>query len=288
MPEGSSLINFGDLGKPATALIEKVSEALGGAFKPFQIKRVAKAEAKAEIIRAQGQIEVTELNKRALARFMGEEAKKQENIEAITRQAIPQLDDEATPQDMEDDWVTNFFDKCRIASDKEMQVLWARVLAGEANAKGTFAKRTVNLLAELDKSDARLFTALCGFVWVVEDVVPLIYDDEHSIYNEAGIDFQSIKHLESIGLISFGSLAGYQRRGFSSRVTTYYFGQPLIADFRQPKENRFSIGKVLLTQSGKQLARICHARPVQGFLEYIVDKWNKNGLILSSPYPRAT
>ena len=35
---------------------------------------------------------------------------------------------------MEEDWIANFFDKCRIVSDSEMQSLWARVLAGEANA----------------------------------------------------------------------------------------------------------------------------------------------------------
>ncbi|MCH7591263.1 MAG: DUF2806 domain-containing protein [Planctomycetes bacterium] len=290
MPEGSSLINFGDLGKPATTFIEKISEAIGGWCKPGQIERVAKAEAKAAIIKAQGQIEVTDLERRAMARLVGEEARKQENMEAIAEQAIPQLDDAATPQDMEDDWVANFFDKCRITSDKEMQALWARVLAGEANAKGTFAKRTVNLLAELDKSDARLFTSLCGFAWVIRDVVPLIYDDEHSIYNEAGIDFESLEHLHSIGLASFAPLSGYKKTGFSSSRSfrAYYFGQSLIVGFRQPKENEIDIGKVLLTQTGKQLARICQSKPVESFLEYIVDKWSKKGLILSSSYPRAT
>ena len=46
-----------------------------------------------------------------------------------------------------------------------MQILWARVLAGEANAPGTYSKRTVNLLSDFDKSDAELFTKLCGFGW---------------------------------------------------------------------------------------------------------------------------
>jgi len=33
MSEGNSLINLGDISKPATVLIEKVSGALGGYFK---------------------------------------------------------------------------------------------------------------------------------------------------------------------------------------------------------------------------------------------------------------
>jgi hypothetical protein len=51
----------------------------------------------------------------------------------FTEKALPQLDEGADPNAMEDDWVTNFFDKSRIVSDDVMQELWARVLAGEAN-----------------------------------------------------------------------------------------------------------------------------------------------------------
>jgi len=41
------LANLGELTKPASVLIEKISDAVGGVFKPYQIVRVAKAEAEA-------------------------------------------------------------------------------------------------------------------------------------------------------------------------------------------------------------------------------------------------
>ena len=78
----------------------------------------------------------------------------------------PHLNQETQPESMEDDWIANFFDKCRIVSDSDMQTLWGRVLAGEANAPGTYSKRTVNLLSDFDKSDAELFTKLCGLGWL--------------------------------------------------------------------------------------------------------------------------
>ncbi len=177
MSEGNSIINLGDLSRPATALIEKVSDALGGYFKPYQIKRVAKAEAEAEIIRAQTQIDVTDIQRRALYRFIAEEGKKQDNIEKITEKAIPLLEDSSNPKDIEDDWVANFFDKCRIVSDDEMQSLWSKVLSGEANAPGSFSKRTVNFLSSIDKIEAHLFTSLCGYGWHAGNVRPLIYDE---------------------------------------------------------------------------------------------------------------
>ena len=96
--QNNSLINLGNLAEPAKVLIEKVSDAVGGAFKPYQIKRVAKAEAEAEIIKANAKIEISELQIRALNRFFVEEAVKQENIENITKKAIPQLEESANPK----------------------------------------------------------------------------------------------------------------------------------------------------------------------------------------------
>jgi hypothetical protein len=55
----NSLFNLGDLTKPATVLIEKISDAVGGIFKPHQIVRVAKDEAAADQIRAESQIQIS-------------------------------------------------------------------------------------------------------------------------------------------------------------------------------------------------------------------------------------
>jgi hypothetical protein len=72
----SSLINLGELSKPATVLVEKISEAVGGIFKPYQIVRVAKAEAQADRVRAESHIEVSDIQRRAFHRFLEEEGKK--------------------------------------------------------------------------------------------------------------------------------------------------------------------------------------------------------------------
>jgi len=74
---GNSLINLGDWPKPANTLIEKISDAIGGLYRPFQIRRVAQADADADKIRAVAQIEITELQQRAMFRLFAEEGKKQ-------------------------------------------------------------------------------------------------------------------------------------------------------------------------------------------------------------------
>ena len=273
------LANLGDLTKPATTLIEKISDAVGGIFKPYQIVRVANAEAEASRVQAESQIQVTDLHRRAMQRFLEEEAKKQSNIEAITQNALPLLEDKSAPQNVADDWITNFFDKSRIVSDGDMQTLWARVLAGEANDPGAFAKRTVNLLADLDKIDAELFTNLCSFVWQIEDFVPLVFDAQDELYNRSGINFNSLTHLESLGLIKYEDIPEFRRLELPKITTAFYHGRSTNLTFPYEKENTLSIGKVLLTRAGQQLAPVCGSTPVEGFYEFVYDRWVGESLV---------
>jgi hypothetical protein len=278
MPEGTSnsIISLGELSKPADTLIKKVSKAVGGIFEPYQIKRIAKAEAEAMVIKAQGEIQITDLHRRAMHRFVEEEAQRQKNIEDITAKALPQLSAGAKPDAVADDWITNFFDKSRIVSDAQMQDLWSRVLAGEANAPGSFSKRTVNFLSDLDKVDAKIFSDLCGFVWVIGPYFPLVFDAHAEIYNRNGVTFDSLTHLDNIGLIKFDNLAGFARRGLPKKFPAYYYGRPLLLEMPEDTENQIEVGKALMTQTGSELAPICGSKPVAGFWEYVCDTWKQH------------
>lgn len=274
-----SLIKADELTRPATVLIKKISDAVGGVFKPYQIVRVAKAEVEADRIHANSQIQVTDLQRRAMHRFLEEEAKKQTNIEDITQTALPLLKEESDPQNVEDDWITNFFDKSRIVSDSDMQQLWAKVLAGESNTPGTFSRRTVNLLSDLDKRDAELFAALCGFAWIMGSIVPLVFDVQDKLYNRHGINFDTLSHLESLGLAQFHNLTGYLRLELPRKVTIFYYGKPVELTFPAEEHNQLQMGKVLLTKAGQELATVCGSKPVEGFFEFVRERWKHQSLI---------
>lgn len=272
----TSLVNFGGLAKPANTLIEKVSSAVGGIFEPWQIKRVAKAEAEASLIKAKSKLEITDLHRRAVNRFVEEEANRQENMEEITKKSIPYLNESSNPSNMDNDWITNFFDKSRIVSDEQMQTIWASVLAGEANGPGSFSRRTVNLLSDLDKRDAELFQTLCRFGWTVGGFTPLIFDSEAHIYNNLGINFNSLSHLDSLGLIQFNSLSGFRRVGLPKKFISAYGQQSLALEMINDKENELSIGLVLLSQAGQELAQVISVPSVDGFYDYVKDQWKEH------------
>lgn len=273
-PSGA-ILNVGDLAKPAVMLIEKISGAVGQLFEPRQIRRVARARADAALISAESEIELTELHRRAAHRWIDEEAQRQRNIEAITAKALPELAENATPDSIEDDWIVNFFDKCRIVSDNEMQQIWSRVLAGEGNAPGTFSRRTVNFLSDLDKTEAESFTGLCGFAWQIGDLVPLVFDVEADTYKSKGINFNTLSHLDSIGLVRFGGVSSFVRKGLAARGAVHYYGRRLVLELPGKDARQLELGKVLLTGVGQELAAICGSQPVEGFWEYVKEQWKQ-------------
>jgi len=245
------------LSDPAKTFIERCSDALGAWARPWQIKRIAEAEAEAAVIEAQaavevakikalGGIEVSEVEERAMRRLVHEEGKKQQNIEAVVAKALPQVEATAKPENIEEDWLLNFFDKCRLVSDADMQLLWAKILAGEANEPGSYSRRTLNFLQSLDKSDAVNFHLLCRFSIVFDRIVPIIYDVGHEVYNNTGLIFHDIQNLQSLGLLSYENLFGYSIEMSEDTFVTSYFSDNFSIKLKKDSPLKFQIGRVAL------------------------------------------
>ena len=275
-----SLINTEGLTKPATLLIEKISSAVGTLYEPKQIRRVAQAKADAALTLAKGDIEIDEVQRRAAQRFVDEETRKQLNMESIVKRAIPDLDTNAPAENVEIDWITNFFDKCRSVSDHEMQRLWSQILSGEANTPGSFSRKTVNLVADLDKASAKQFQTVCSFRWQFgETLTPLMLDHDEAIYKQHGVFFFSLGELEAIGLIRISGLEGFTLRGLPKRINSNYHGRSVQLELPKDTGNKLDVGNVIMTPSGEQLSRIVKPEPIDGFFEFIYDKWAEDSLV---------
>jgi len=136
----------------------------------------------------------------------------------------------------------------------------------------------VNLISSLDKVDAELFRKLCSFVWQIGDLAPLIYNHTDEIYTASGVYFNSLIHLEEIGLISFQPVGGYQRMRLPQKLLVLFYAKPFVIEFQQTENNNLVIGTVLLSQAGKELAPICESAPCPGFQEYVLARWQSMGL----------
>ena len=292
-------VNFNiEGGVPAKALLDEILNAAGVDLEHHQPKRVAKDQAKAMLIKAQTEqkvelrrtqtkIKEADMLRRAKYRRVYDDIRHQANAEKLIVKTLPQLSQQARPHDIKPDFIANVFDRTRNVSDDDMQELWARILAGEANVPGTYSKRTVNALSDFDKFDADLFAKLCDFICVlaIDDEgskykTPLVFDERAPIYRQHGIAFVDLLHLDGIGLIRYimdeGEMVGLSN--FSGGVSVSYFDRRLVVKPGTPQNHRLSTGRVEFTRVGRELSKICSTKPVEGFWEYMKDYWKDHDL----------
>ena len=101
---------------------------------------------------------------------------------------------------------------------------------------------------------------------MMEKLTPLIFDPQARIFNQHGIYFESLKHLESIDIISFEPALGYTKLRLPKRIIAHYYGTPIFVDFPSddvPK-NAMQIGQAMLTSIGVELAPICGSQRIPG------------------------
>lgn len=250
------------LSKTAETFIQEMSKGIEGIAAPWQMKRIAKAE-----------IEVEKLKARAKQSQEIEGIYHQKNREDIIRKAIPHLDDEnAKSENMGNDWKANFFDKCKNISDNDMQDIWSRILAGEANNPGAYSTATINLLSNLDREDANLFVKLNSFTWkVIVDPVPLIFDLNANIYRQNGISEETLTILDERGLIKFSHIMTNRLTTTHNPISIFYDNEEL-----QIEGPEFTVGNVILTTAGKQILSICKSPKVEGIYQYVKNHINNS------------
>lgn len=268
--------------KVAEKLIDKIARIQEIGYEPTRIIRAADAETEADKIRALGRIEINELERRALERMVREEGRYQCNIEAITSKAAMNLDEGARPEDIDDDWLVDFFAKCRTVGDDAMRELWAKLLSEEANNPDTFNRQVVSIVSTMGKSQAKLFERLCSYCWTwtfTTPLYPFVFDLNDAIYRYRSMTHSDISELESLGLLRLDSAAQFQLpAGEASWIRYQDRGFKVI-----PKENgitAFPHGHVSFTKAGGLLARVSTVLPIDGFVDYVAIKLDALGFIL--------
>ena len=284
--------------KVATALLDKVQSALGLPKDPQRMKDVAAAKAESLLIKAnakgeealineankhkkkvkklENRTELEELKLRTKNRVLATEVRNQQNLESIAKRSIPLLDNNANPEELDDDWIVNMLNRSKIFADELMQELFARILAGEANSPGSFSKKSVNLLAEIEKKDAICFKSLCRFNWNLADrTVPLVFDHNHEIYQKNGINYETLKHLEGLGLLQHSVTEIILAKALTGMKKVSYQGSILVLEAPGNSAYDLSLGHVILTATGLELCRLFENEPVEGIFEYVKGEWKE-------------
>ena len=126
----------------------------------------ARAQAEARAILASPEVDASvelDIARTVTQRIQFQEEKRQRNIVSVVHQAAEELENKDAPDEPTDhDWAARFFGDVQDVSSPEMQILWAKVLAGEIERPGNTSIRTLSILRNLDQRTANLFRTLCS------------------------------------------------------------------------------------------------------------------------------
>lgn len=275
-----SIVNFekGSL-KPiasvANKLIDKISNTVGYFFMVEKGVKLAQIEATKKTIN-----EISEdphysyIQRLAIISSLSKNVKEYVNSNNILALASHDLKSDNNPKNMDDDWISYFFDKAKNISDSEMQLIWGKILAKEANNPTSISKSLVNSLSLIEKYQAETFQNLCQYQ--IEIIEPskqasskclIIPFDIGGTYFEH-INRSILSELDNIGLISYTDM-GSKYLTNTPILKGSYFGKNFVITCSQPALPQIYIGSVNFTLNGMILSNSTVVNQLDNFFDIL-------------------
>jgi uncharacterized repeat protein (TIGR03899 family) len=88
--------------------------------------------------------------------------RKQQNLEAIIQKSLSYCSNTEITDKADPDWFSIFTQLAEDVSNKTMQNLWAKILAGEISQPGSFSTKTLKVFRTMSITDAKLLAKACS------------------------------------------------------------------------------------------------------------------------------
>ena len=257
-----------------------------------------------KLVDSDGQVVHTELTiaETIEQKVFFQEERRCRNIAGVFQKSLD-LAVDATVGDHEPDhdWTARFFNYVQDVSSDEMQLLWAKVLAGEADRPGSTSIRTLTILRDLDKRTAAIFRRLRSISvslshdgQMIDCRVPSLHGSAATnSLMEYGLPFSELNILNEHGLIiaDYSSWLDYQ-----FCIGTEMLGDPgqsvplpfvyqdglwiLVPTDERDQRQEFKLHGVALTASGRELARVVELESVPAYDAALKSYFRSNDLAM--------
>ena len=169
------------------------------------------------------------------------------NIENIICKAseLIQQKDTVSKEEVNQDWITRFFDIAQDISDEEMQNLWVKVLSDEIDKPKSYSLRTLELIKNLSNSEGQLIERFCKQEFKRGSNILVVGNDDFFDKHDISLDDRIL--LEELNLVKFNlnfNLEAEERAYFS------YDNKVMIITSGE-KHTSFSVAQ--MTTVGKEL-----------------------------------
>ena len=187
----------------------------------------------------------------ATARYIIEkETPKRENREKVAEKAqtIHIEGEKDEDKRIDTDWLNRFFGIVEDVSDEDMQDIWARILAGENKHPSSYSLRTLDVLRNMSKEEAKLFVDCTKY---------LCLGDKLLIEDDYGLSLDEQLLLTDIGLISNEDLQNTITVNPKGTMNIVVNKNHLLV-FTNPTDNKkeIKIKDRQLTRVGKELLNL--------------------------------
>lgn len=174
------------------------------------------------------------------------------------------------------DWFVRFYEAVGNISDEVMQDLWAKLLAGEVAEPSSFSLKTIDVLRNLSKQDAELFSLICSHSVMTrgQNFLPHYdtYLEKHNIY------YTDIMKLNEQGLIFNDGTIGFSMSiGQNPNVLFWNNDLVMTIESSDDKNIEIHIKTYPFTKAGQELAvLVSKSVSEENFIELAKEIANKN------------
>lgn len=158
------------------------------------------------------------------------------------------------------DWFIRFYENVGNISDDDMQNIWAKILAGEINKPHSFSLRTIEILKNMGKEEAELFTKVCQSCFSFQNSLFLPYYDRYM--ESKGISYSMVMYMSEQGLMyNDGTLV--MRIPINKERNLLLMNESLMLTVHceDEKNKEICIKQFPLTCAGRELASIIGGMP---------------------------
>jgi len=182
------------------------------------------------------------------------------------------------PSDIDEEFISRFLDAGKHVSDKDVQIMWGNILAGEFESPGSTPKSVTRVLSEMTKSHAEIFSTLCSMYVYLAPLSPngdiagisevLLVPNQRYFPNNSvdGISFEALNELEFLGLIKFKPEGLGVTLSVNSSGQIYVVYNNSTVRFKNWSESQFPCGTVTLTPAGSCIARFVERKNLADYV----------------------
>ena len=211
-------------------------------------------------------------------------------LAAMELDQAPPTEDANKPID--DDWVGFFKDKVDVLETEEARVLFGKVLAGEVKQPGSFSKKALSILAEMNQSTAALFETLCNLSssWPAAPDVRVITmnigNPGANALSPFGMPYRNLNLLNEAGLIIADYNSWFNAQEFSVdelEVAGAKFRLEATAKLDTPEKDPEPLSRVngvAFTAAGRELRNIVALKPNEEFIARLTQAFAEGGFVL--------